>query len=352
MILGNEPFQLLFRVDRPRLLSDSLIITNRNKKLLQKNLKISFTKNGSMADFVIYYENAASNQSYKRLQDVRIRDLKLATGSEKEDEEMIELDNRQSQIINSLCEDREEVLIQSALEGSTGHVWMPIMNKPSYCLVQQGDFSYLIGIPPKAAKSLELRETLIDYCSHGFIIPGDELWDNWMEENFSGEYRLISRYATKKECENFDQNQLKDYIKNIPDGIKIKKISEKLYQQALKEEWSRDFCSNFSSAEDFLQNGLGYVAMDGKQIVAGCSAYGRGHDRMSIQVETREDYRKQGLALACSASFILDCLERGIYPEWDAANLQSVGLAEKLGYVFDKEYQVYEFLEHAIELID
>lgn len=265
---------------------------------------------------------------------------------------MMELENKQSHIVNSLCEDREEVLIQSALEGSTGHVWMPVMNKPSYCLVQQGDFSYLIGIPPKAAKSLELREAILDFCNHGFIIPGDELWDNWLEENFLGEYRVISRYATQKGCEHFDKEQLEAYTKQIPEGIRIKKINEKLYQQALKEEWSKDFCSNFSSPEDFEQHGLGYVALEGKQIIAGCSAYGRGHDRLAIQVETKEDYRNQGLGLACSATFILECLNQGIYPDWDAANLQSVSLAEKLGYEFDKEYQVYELLDHAVQMID
>lgn len=34
-------------------------------------------------------------------------------------------------------------------------------------------------------------------------------------------------------------------------------------------------------------------------------------------------------------------MERNIYPRWDAANLESVAIAEKLGYHFDKEYEVY-----------
>ena len=53
----------------------------------------------------------------------------------------------------------------------------------------------------------------------------------------------------------------------------------------------------------------------------------------------------QGLALACSAAFLLECLERNIIPNWDAANLKSVGLAEKLGYIYDQEYQVYQIRE-------
>lgn len=42
------------------------------------------------------------------------------------------------------------------------------------------------------------------------------------------------------------------------------------------------------------------------------------------------------------AKLILECLEREKYPSWDAINLRSVALAEKLGYHRDKEYDTYE----------
>lgn len=45
--------------------------------------------------------------------------------------------------------------------------------------------------------------------------------------------------------------------------------------------------------------------------------------------------------IACSA-LILNCLEEGLYPSWDAQNMNSVRLAEKLGYEFDHEYVAYE----------
>ena len=37
-------------------------------------------------------------------------------------------------------------------------------------------------------------------------------------------------------------------------------------------------------------------------------------------------------APACGAALVLTCLARGLYPSWDAANRESVALAEKLGY--------------------
>lgn len=39
---------------------------------------------------------------------------------------------------------------------------------------------------------------------------------------------------------------------------------------------------------------------------------------------------------------ILECLEQNLYPSWDAHNMWSVALAEKLGYHYDHEYTAFE----------
>ena len=51
--------------------------------------------------------------------------------------------------------------------------------------------------------------------------------------------------------------------------------------------------------------------------------------------------RKHLVTIACSA-LILKCLEESLYPSWDAQNIHSVSLAEKLGYEFDHAYVAYE----------
>ena len=66
---------------------------------------------------------------------------------------------------------------------------------------------------------------------------------------------------------------------------------------------------------------------------------------IEIQVGTKPEFRRQGLALACSAQLILACLSRGLYPSWDAQNKASVILAERLGYHFDFEYVAYEVMK-------
>ena len=76
--------------------------------------------------------------------------------------------------------------------------------------------------------------------------------------------------------------------------------------------------------------------------MSGASSYSGYQSGIEIQIDTKESYRRKGLAYICGAKLILECLERGWYPSWDAQNLCSVALAEKLGYHFDHAYPAYE----------
>lgn len=254
---------------------------------------------------------------------------------------MIELGKEKRQVIRPMCDTAEWVLPSGAVEGRMGRVWVPELINPSFCLIHLGNFAYLFGICPKGEAVIELKEQLLKQCSHSYITPGDERWAEWLEENFQGEYRILSRYAMKRERNHFSEETLKRYSQSISDGIKIVKMDERLYHMAMKEDWSRNFCSNYETPEDFLKDGMGFAAVSGRKLVSGCSAYGISRGRTQIEVATRKEFKRQGLALACSARFILACMEQGINPGWDAANLPSAGLAEKLGYIFEKEYQVY-----------
>lgn len=103
-----------------------------------------------------------------------------------------------------------------------------------------------------------------------------------------------------------------------------------------------DFVSAFESKEKYLQIGRGMVILKDGQIVSGASSYTRYKEGIEIEVDTIEAERRKHLAtIACSA-LILNCLEEGLYPSWDAQNINSVRLAEKLGYEFDHEYVAYE----------
>lgn len=76
-------------------------------------------------------------------------------------------------------------------------------------------------------------------------------------------------------------------------------------------------------------------------MVCGVSSYSIYDDGIEIEIGTNAKHRKKGLATVAAAALIIDCLDKGIYPSWDAANLESVKLAQKLGYFLVESYDTY-----------
>ena len=109
----------------------------------------------------------------------------------------------------------------------------------------------------------------------------------------------------------------------------------------MEEEWAWDLCGCFADASDFLERGLGFVVTHGGLLVAGASSYAACGGAIEIEIDTRPDFRRLGLATACGGKLILECLRRGLYPGWDAHDGRSLALAEKLGYRLDHPYTAY-----------
>ncbi|HKL78942.1 MAG TPA: GNAT family N-acetyltransferase, partial [Mobilitalea sp.] len=94
--------------------------------------------------------------------------------------------------------------------------------------------------------------------------------------------------------------------------------------------------------ETYKKLGIGAVILKDGILVSGASSYSRYQDGIEIEIDTKEEFRRKGLAYVCAAKLILECLDKKLYPSWDAQNKWSVALAEKLGYHFDHEYLAYE----------
>ena len=131
-------------------------------------------------------------------------------------------------------------------------------------------------------------------------------------------------------------------VAKMPVGYELKEIDEKTYDLCLPDPVTGDFVSSFESKERFLELRRGMVIMKSGLIVAGASSYTRYNEGIEIEVDTVEEERRKGLATIASAALILRCLDEGLYPSWDAQNMNSVRLAKKLGYEFDHEYTAYE----------
>lgn len=250
--------------------------------------------------------------------------------------------------IAPLFEGWEETMIWSCLQGHMGYALTDRKERPESAQIVVGDFCFFAGRPDRA---------LAEKAAATLIAPQNERWSRLIEEVFGEKVYRTSRYAIKKEPDVFDRDRLLQMTMKIPDGFELKLIDRPIYESCMTHEWSRDLCSQFKDFEDYAKRGIGVVALCNGVPVSGASSYTVYTGGIEIEIDTKEEYRRKGLATAAGARLILECLERNIYPSWDAHDLRSVALAEKLGYHRDGEYTVYikidgdnnEFLQVGIE---
>lgn len=240
--------------------------------------------------------------------------------------------------ITPLFDGWNETLIWSCLQGYMGNAWVDDRQGPKSAQIVTGDFCFFAGIP-----DAELVKNIPEFFPSPCIlmIPQNPEWANLIEQEYNGNCKKFMRYAIRKEWDIFNVKMLQTYAEKLPIGYYIKAIDEKLYHRLSKERWSQDFCSQFPTYRAFETSGLGFVALKDGEPVSGASSYTVYDKGIEIELDTKQEYRRKGLAIACAARLILECLNRHLYPSWDAANQGSLALAQKLGYHFEKEYVTY-----------
>lgn len=245
----------------------------------------------------------------------------------------------ETKCLEELFKDWDETLIWSCLQGYMGNAFAEDALEPKSAQLVVGDFCFFAGIPNKELVINKPVERQSDFI---IMIPRTREWGDLIEQTYQERAKKVTRYAIKKEPGVFDKKKLKEFITNIKLPYKLQLIDSNLFEQAMEQPWSRDLCSQFTDYHDYQARGLGAAMTCNGILVSGASSYTVYREGIEIEIDTREDHRRQGLALACGARLILECLDRGLYPSWDAQNKWSVALAEKLGYHFDKEYTAYE----------
>lgn len=233
----------------------------------------------------------------------------------------------------------KETLIWSCLQGVMGNIYMNASNDAAMAML--GDFAFYAGVPDE-----DLIRFKPESCKQDFVImiPQNDEWARLIEKCYGDKAKKVTRYAIKKEHDNFDISKLKKAISKLPEGYEMCLLEEKEYRMCQNNRWANDLISQFKDYDTYKKLGLGVVVLKDGELVAGASSYGRYNEGIEIEIDTREDHRRKGLAYACGAKLILECLKRGLYPSWDAQNIWSVALAEKLGYHFSHEYTAYEIM--------
>lgn len=241
--------------------------------------------------------------------------------------------------VEHLFSNWKETMLWSCLQHVMGDIYADSLEKPVSAMAILGDFCFLGGAPKEELIRFKPTEHRSDFI---IMASQNDEWGELITSTYGENAKKVIRYAIKKEGDVFDRQKLQEIVDSLPPEYNLRLIDEELYRVCGSYDWSKDWVAQFSNYEIYQRLGLGVAILKDGELVSGASSYTRYQDGIEIQIDTREDYRRKGLALVCGAKLILECLKRGLYPSWDAQNKGSVALAEKLGYHFDHEYPAYE----------
>lgn len=235
--------------------------------------------------------------------------------------------------VKGLFESWQETLITSCLQKVMGRIFVTDLIEPASAFAFVGCFGFFAGKPdPELVKSKPKGFAL--------LTPQDRQWAELIENTYP-DAKKVTRYAIRKDT-RFDIHTLEKNLLLLPNGYELKEIDSALYDKCLESPVTSDFVSSFQGKAAYLRDGRGVVVVKNGEIVSGASSYTRYREGIEIEVDTVETERRKHLALIVCSALILKCLNEDLYPSWDAQNMASVRLAEKLGYQFDHEYTAYE----------
>ena len=241
---------------------------------------------------------------------------------------------KQTEKAAPLFEGWQETLIWSSLQKVMGTIYGDSAEEPTAAMSLVGDFSFYAGKPNRELVLFKPRMIPI-------MVPQNQAWAELIEDCYGEKVKKVTRYAIKKEPDVFDREKLRAAAASVPEGYRLQMMDEALFLRCKEIQWCRDWVSQYENYAMYRKYGLGAVILKEGEPVSGASSYTGYIGGIEIEIDTREDCRRKGLAYICAARLILECLDRGWYPSWDAQNLWSVALAGKLGYHFDRKYTAY-----------
>ena len=237
--------------------------------------------------------------------------------------------------------DCEDACILSAVSGMNGDMYIDNADEPRIFVINVSDYTFIAGDPETESilKCLEFVDTLHDDDYN--IRCVDKSPEGAVESFFKGRVHPYSRFATERTFKYMDPEALKANTEKVGGEFSFALIDRALFEKCKKTEWMHSFVISYDTYEEFEKTGLGVLILKDGEPVSGASSYSSYPGGIEVEIITREDHRKMGLARAAGSALILECMKRGLVASWDAAHEKSLELAKSLGYRFLYEYKIY-----------
>lgn len=208
-------------------------------------------------------------------------------------------------------------------------------------------WTYLAGDPSNASFNRELSAWLFDERGLGPDIAFSFLTCDWPEWEAALPEILSPRTVIPDRRLHYEcMTPPTDWRSTVPDGYRITDVDQALLNSDVDvhpqvSQWMK---ANFGTTEDFLQHGVGAVALHEDKIVGWILADSFVDGLSDIGGEIEEAHRRKGLATAATCRTLELAFDRGaerVGWHCHAINIPSVKTAEAAGFEFKYAYTVY-----------
>jgi RimJ/RimL family protein N-acetyltransferase len=225
------------------------------------------------------------------------------------------------------------ILFATLMGHTPGRAWVDDPDNPSQCVVRVNGSLVFISTGADQAFLEEGFETIKQFSHVVFV---------WRQGESTLQIPKADRILQRLEFTEYDAESqpVADLIDGgLADGFEIRDIDKELVETLDSREDIENYCG---SLENFLAHGFGICLMQNGEIVSEAYAPFVTARNAELATFTRETHRGHGYATKTCAHFLKTCRKRGLEPYWscDADNLASVGLARKLGFRHEREYEI------------
>lgn len=219
---------------------------------------------------------------------------------------------------------RVDTAIDCVIEGQFGKAFVDGVDSPSAFAFTVGPFWYFAG----AATGIAAHDLLSALPRYGLMMPSTPGWLEAARALHGSAWRVFSRYSFS--AAGLSRPKLATLLDaaSLPVDALDPSTTARLASGA---EPFLDL-ADFDSADDFLARSFGFAAFDGDRPMGLAFASLVCSHSTEVSVFVDEPYRRRGVATAVSAALLIESLDRGLRPNWDAANPESCALAQKLGF--------------------
>jgi GNAT superfamily N-acetyltransferase len=258
-----------------------------------------------------------------------------------------------------------QLTTQAVIDGmNPGTIWVDDVARPRTAFMASPEGYFLAGYEHNDAFNRDLNELIL-----GNILPDEKSAqfddvlvvvchpDAW-ERKFDVVW--ASRPPIKRQRMHyvFQEKQVKRGA-SAPDGMTVERIDEHLLSRPglfIPKHVFGWMEANWGSVAGFMQFGFGFCTVhstvQGNRLVSWSLADCIAGDACEIGIHTDEAYRRRGLATLTASAAVEHALSRGLATVgWhcNKDNLGSQGVAEKVGFVKERDYFDYLVITDKVE---